>query len=142
MLARWLRRRRSRVGRTFIERNAVLLRDGRYRLVMREPWTVEGDRGCEHRQRRDRDAAGRARVRLAFRVRGRKDRDTRDERVVEQRALPVLVKLLLVPSLPCLGLSFEQARKPDSLLAGADRAELEAVVAEADRDAVRQKTWA
>ena len=141
MLARRLRGRGSGVGRTFIERYAVLLRDWRYRFVMRETWTIDRDRRCEHRQRRDRDAAGRARVRLAFRVRGRKDRDTRDERVVEQRALPVLVKLLLVPSLPCLGLSFEQARKPHSLLAGADRAELEAVVPEADGDAVRQKTW-
>lgn len=107
---------------------------------MRETRPVDRCWRREHGERRNRDTAGGPRVRLAFRVRAREDRDARDKRIVEQGALPVLIQLLLVPGLTSIGLGLEQTRQPDSFLAGTDGAELKAVLPEADADAVRQET--
>lgn len=72
--------------------------------------------------------------------RSSRDRHARDDRVVEQGRLAVFVELLRVPQPSRLFLRREEVRKPDRLLAGAQRAKVEVVVAEGEADAVVQ--WA
>lgn len=83
-----------------------------------------------HRLRRQRSSAHAPRLR----------RNARDDRIVEEGRVALLVERLRLPRLSSFRLGAEELREPNGFLAGAESAELEVVVAEGEADAVGEET--